>query len=272
MKCLLLMAALLLGSCAMQPTSPPAFEAPLEPSPAASPGAEPSPAPPPSPVPEEPSPPEPSPYTKASPTPDEPLPPHFPPEVSHYIHPLDETIPPFSAEECTLGGVRIGETKVSELAEVLGIEESEFTIDVIYSLPDDPNAVVLETDYIYGNVTFCFFKKLEGYENTLDFISITGDVPWETPRDIQIGDTFESVLLKFPREKQYSEDENGYFFGYWNSFMTNTPAGEVSASEDSEGDIHLSIRITTAGWRDECLYIPFRDGVVSAIHFGFPWN
>jgi hypothetical protein len=201
------------------------------------------------------------------------LPPHFPPEVSHYIHPLDDTIPPFSAEECTLGGVRIGETKVSELAEVLGIEESELESNIVYSVPENPDSAILGTNYLSGNVIFRVFSGFaETLENTVDNIAIKGDVPWETPRDIQVGDTFESVLLKFPREKQYSEDEYGYFYGYLHSYMTNTPAGEVSASEDSEGDIHFSIRITTAGWADEFLLISFHDGVVSAIDFGFPWN
>jgi hypothetical protein len=187
------------------------------------------------------------------------LPPHFPPEVSHYIHPLDDTIPPFSAEECTLGGVRIGETKVSELAEVLGIEESELEVEV------DAGSWTL---YRTGNMIFTSNPRDVGQDKLVDTIRITGDVPWETPRDIQVGDTFESVLLKFPREKQYSEDEYGYFYGYLNSFMSNIPAGYVSL-EERKFEIHKTIVVRTAGWIDPFIKIYFLDGKVTEFFYGY---
>jgi hypothetical protein len=192
------------------------------------------------------------------------------PEPSPFIHPLDDTISPFSADECALGNVRIRETKPEELADALGVDPQDVKMEIVYSEPGDPDSAILETSYVCGNVRFRVFPKVDGYEEGIDSISVTGDIPWQTPRDIKVGDSFESVLLKFPRERQYSEDEQGFFYGFYLAYESNTPAGNVSASIDSDGNALITIRLITSGWADPFLGIDFRDGIVTNFSFGYP--
>jgi hypothetical protein len=133
------------------------------------------------------------------------------PEPSPFIHPLDDTIPPFSADDCALGNVRIGETKPEELADALGVDPQDVKIEIVYSEPDDPDSAILETSYICGNVRFRVFPKMDGYEEVIDSISVTGDVPWQTPRDIKVGDSYESNTPGYGNKRTFRFSSNAIF-------------------------------------------------------------
>lgn len=206
--------------------------------------------------------PEPSPAIPNTPTlaPNEPSP--SSPEQTPYTYPLDDTIPPFSIEECVLEKVRIGETKVSELAEAIGVTESEL----------ESEAEEIWNHFHYDDVTFTSNPR-EGSDKFIDSITITGDVVWKTPRNIKVGDTFESVLLKFPRERQYAEDPDGYFYGDVRGYESNVPSGYVST--ELRGYVETEYKIivlTTSGWADPFMKIYFHNDTVTEIFYGYPGN
>ena len=111
-----------------------------------------------------------------------------------------------TAEEVQINGITDGAT-ITQLIEKLG----------------QPNAIRSEesfhfnaqvTVYDYGKVEYIFLAEsaellsIEVYGKTTD-----------TPRNIQIGDSFRKTLAKFPREQNYRDSTGGAFYG------TITPAG-----------------------------------------------
>ena len=60
----------------------------------------------------------------------------------------------------------------------------------------------------------------------------------QTPRDIQVGQTFEEVMAKFPQEKDFRADPRGFFYGSLEVF------GDASGSV-GEKDGKICITLTT---------------------------
>lgn len=249
-------AAFLFAACASQSIPSPTTQPPPEQSPAASPGLETSQSPtaPPTPSPS-PSPSLPPPTRTPRPTP-------FP-----TIHPLDDTIPPLSFDEFFLGNVRINETAPDDLAKALGVDESDIDVRIAYDYPDEPERGFEEEHFYCGNAVFSAYYggRYAGSPPQIGAIGVNGDVPWQTPRDIKVGDTFESVLLKFPRERQYSEDEYGYFYGDAYTWENGVPSGCVSVSYDD--DEKIMIRLTAGLWEGPVMTIYFADGVVERLRY-----
>ena len=103
--------------------------------------------------------------------------------------------------------------------------------------------------YSYGNIY--------GNNKTPDLLDVFGKCDVQGPRGIAVGDTFDSVLNKFPQEKDWRTSENGEFYGEVSKELV-VPTGLVSKNENNK-EIKIVI------WPQEQvprLIIFFNNGIV----------
>ena len=69
--------------------------------------------------------------------------------------------------------------------------------------------------YYYDGVTY-YFRAWSKSNDEYELASIHVESRQnQMPRDIQVGDSFQSVLNKFPQERDYTQNAGGYFYGTW---------------------------------------------------------
>ena len=119
-------------------------------------------------------------------------------------------------------------------------------------LEKQANELAGERTYSNQSVTYSY-GNIYGNNKTPDFVDVHGTIDGKGPRDIAVGDTFDGVLNKFPREKDWRTSENGEFYGKV-SKESVVPTGFVS---DNKKEIII--------WPQEQvprLVIFFKDGAV----------
>ena len=91
------------------------------------------------------------------------------------------------------------------------------TKEELKSIAGEPNEIYIETEigeiWEYQNTSYHFDFVSEGLY--ISRIYVTGFMQ-DTPRNIQVGDSFENVLSKFPQKTDYMQDPQAlehYFYG-----------------------------------------------------------
>jgi|GEM_PF-3608933 len=118
----------------------------------------------------------------------------------------------------------------------------------------------------YGNVQYGFEVMTEkGIERSfLNYIEITG-ITNQSPRDIKVGDSFESVLNKFPQEKDYRTDERSAFYGLPEHASNNFGWVDEGGSGDFGYYGERYSTIIVASETGSFIKVHFEDGFVIAI-------
>lgn len=109
----------------------------------------------------------------------------------------------FMSQEAYYRGVGTGTTE-EELVEILGNPVS------VIDTPED----ITTKMYVYEDAIYSFtpYGLNDNSENRLYLISVTGG-QYETIRGLKVGATLEDVFSKFPQEQDYSNNDDGLFFG-----------------------------------------------------------
>ena len=115
-----------------------------------------------------------------------------------------------------------------------------------------------EYDRIYskGYIEYHYGNEL-GNGTTPDWVSVYGDIDVQGPRDISVGDRFEDVLSKFPKEKNWKDSESGVFYG---EFEDNDDQPYLVGAVGESGDARVISIYPKEGI--PCLFIYFKNDVV----------
>jgi outer membrane protein assembly factor BamE (lipoprotein component of BamABCDE complex) len=179
------------------------------------------------------------------------------PDISANAQNIEPPLRYFQSDEAQYNGIKIPSTSTEELLSLLGepISTDSYSggsASYVYNY-DDATYYAIEMQHEVNGVMVPHIG--------INTISVRKNVGAPSPRNIQIGDSFEDVLNKFPQEKNYLSDPGGYFYG---SDVWEEPAGYVS--NDSEG---IEI-IVSAGSYDNALKVYFEDGIVTGYLIFWP--
>ena len=144
------------------------------------------------------------------------------------------------AEELTVNGISWDTTK-EQLVERLGRPKQIVR-------PEEEAHVAI---YDYGSIQFDFESS-----DTVTSIGVSGKAE-QTPRDIQVGDTFGDVLRKFPREKDYKTSEDHAFYGQASMI------GEYYGYVNAEGDVGKPTVVVVTSAGGPFLKVHFKEGRVA---------
>jgi len=112
-----------------------------------------------------------------------------------FIPGATDNIPYLTASELVVNGIGTGTIR-EQLVEILGKPLSVEEQDEITEI------------YRYSNADIYF------YHGEIVLFLIT-DYMDRTPRNIQVGDTFQEIIDKFPQERDFNTSEGHLFYGTW---------------------------------------------------------
>jgi hypothetical protein len=153
----------------------------------------------------------------------------------------------FTADEAQFNGVYVNVTTVDEMKELLGEP------DIVETRQEDNSYEV----FIYGGVEY---QSIEG-TGVIHVINIKEFSDADSPRDIKVGDSFDSVMAKFPKEQNPEQSDEGFLFGQ------STLTGQGGAIYDDCLPDGTPVRklIVTSENVDPFMIVYFKDDKVDSI-------
>ncbi len=159
----------------------------------------------------------------------------------------------FSPDEAMIGKADIAETTIDELIELYGEPDENLVFN---------NFGESYTLIQYGHVKFSF--KHSSLEGRLISANIGGETDMQLPRDIQVGDSLESVMAKFPQEREYNGESIFHFYG---DMLDNSAGGTLY--KDSDCKSHITVMSENV---DPYMNLFFIGDELTEIYIGCRWT
>lgn len=138
--------------------------------------------------------------------------------------------------------------------------KAPFTKDKITAIYGNPQSITEHFGNLvwnYEGIKFYFSDQYSDYSEDTAISIEAENKDITVSRNIKIGDSFESVLAKFPKEYDYTTNEDGFFYGSYD--------GAYDGTAEGGGLVHEN-KTTIAVWDNKgYMHINFEDNKVISV-------